>query len=123
MLLGHISVSFEGSEFHAFSDDEISRIKELVREKYSLWKWNIGYSPRYSLKREIVLGDIRILADLQVEKGQIKNCSFAGDVSDLADLAIQLTGAAHDPDKLRDLISDRNLVKPEWIDIFVEGLF
>lgn len=123
LLLGHVFDSYKGSEIHAFSDHDISRIEELVREKYSLWKWNVGYSPRYSLKREIRIGDIRVLVELKVEKGQIKDCRIEGDISDLKDLAIQLTGVAHDPDTIRDLLWDRNLVKPEWIDIFVGGLF
>ena len=123
LLLGHISESFDGSEYFSFRDADIGRIEELVQEKYSLWKWNIGYSPRYSLKRKIEIDKVSIRAELHVEKGQIKYCHFEGNISDLAELAIQLTGVAHDPKTIRDFLGDRNLVKPEWIDIFAEGLF
>ena len=74
---------------------------------------------------------------MQVEKGQIKTCRitvpgkdqyFPGEILGKSirtpdELAMQLTGTRHDPDSLRELLSTRMLVEPEWIDIFVDGLF
>lgn len=42
---------------------------------------------------------------------------------DLDMLAESLIGELHDPDALRKSIAQRKLVDPEWIDIFVKGLF
>jgi hypothetical protein len=72
-----------------------------------------------------------------VEKGQIRSCRFSAtvegqyfpghilgkDIRTPDELAMHLTGARHDPDFLRELLLGRGLVKPEWIDIFVEALF
>ncbi|MCK4747424.1 MAG: hypothetical protein KAT15_10325, partial [Bacteroidales bacterium] len=44
-------------------------------------------------------------------------------IPNLKALAESLTGEPHDPEKLGEIISSKNLVKPEWIDIFVDGLF
>ncbi len=122
-LLDHILNHFKGSNYYELADVETGRIRELIKEKYSTWKWNIGYSPRYSLSREIDLYGKPITADLYIEKGQIKKCIISGDLPRLSELAIRLIGADHEPEALMKLIKAKNLVKREWIDKFVEGLF
>jgi len=139
-LLTFISRHYRGSDKYVFSKPDRDRIEELVRQKYSLWSWNIGYSPTYDLEREIDMGSLRLRAELRVEKGQIKECNMSAifgvptmkseaddfeyrEIRNINELAVYLTGTMHDPDSIRGLISTRDLVKPEWIDIFVEGLF
>ena len=136
-LLKHISKVFPDTEIYTLTDNETRGIQELVREKYSLWKWNIGYSPKYRLVREWDMGNIRMRAELEVEKGHITKCHLTGDApgSDVPDgslkgdapgfeaLAESLIGAEHDPDSLKAMISANKLVDPDWIDIFVKGLF
>lgn len=136
-LVQHISGYFKGSEFYQFDASDKLRIEELIRGKYSRWTWNIGYSPKYRLKREWEIGKIKVSVELEVEKGQIRACRIGsaandqairkvlltGAVRSLDDLAVHLRGARHDPDALRLLLGSGGLVKPEWIDIFVDGLF
>jgi lipoate-protein ligase A len=76
-LIAHIMFHFPGSEIFTLSDEEAGRIRKLVAEKYSLWKWNIGYFPKYQLEREWSLGRIRLKAELNVEKGKISGCRLA----------------------------------------------
>jgi lipoate-protein ligase A len=191
-LIYHVMMHFPGSEIYALSDTETGRIQELVMEKYSRWDWNMGYSPRYRLQREWMIGRIMLKTELEVEKGYIRNCRLTvlkqflfpddippgekkknilphdalvtgardyGTLDDIlgkripvrenktgdltpgaipekipADNAIRdagrlkvlaesLIGVPHDPDALRTAISERDLLKPGWIDIFVKGLF
>ena len=136
-LINHIAEHFGSMEIFEPDESALNRIEELIHGKYSLWKWNIGYSPRYSLDRKWKIGKNQIRAEMQVEKGQIKTCRitvpgkdqyFPGEILGKSirtpdELAMQLTGTRHDPDSLRELLSTRMLVEPEWIDIFVDGLF
>jgi len=177
-LIAHTMFFSPGSKILALTDDETQRIQELVRDKYGLWKWNIGYSPKYKLRREWMIGRIRLKAELLVEKGHIIDCRLtllatypahadipsgesiapdllngehitqasdygrlddilsgetlmpygqhripAGNEHRLKDLAANLVGLAHDPDALCKYLSERDLVKPGWIDAFVKGLF
>jgi lipoate-protein ligase A len=139
-LLTFIARHFKGSEKYVFSKPDRDRIEELVGQKYSLWSWNVGYSPTYNLEREIDMDSLRLRAELKVEKGQIKECKISTifgvpspkreaddleykEIRNLNELSVHLIGVMHDPDVLRDLISARDLVKPDWIDTFVEGLF
>jgi hypothetical protein len=146
------------SEIHVLSDAEMDTITELVNDKYSRWKWNIGYSPKYRLTREWTVGVVPIKATLGVEKGRIVDCRIAAaevdpgvsgadsavtptdpgaiaaadaaikailgeNIPGLDSLADNLVGMEHDPDRLKRMISEKEIVNPEWIDIFVKGLF
>lgn len=194
-LIANVMLHFQDSEIFALGERETGRIQELVLEKYSRWNWNMGYSPKYRLQREWMIGRILLKTELEVEKGHIKNCrltvlkqflfpdnippgerkknilpddaivtgarnygnlydilgrqtrdagpgkepvvdltrgaarskiaadSAIRDASRLKVLAEGLIGVPHDPDALRTAISERDLVKPGWIDIFVKGLF
>ncbi|MFC2081342.1 lipoate--protein ligase, partial [Bacteroidota bacterium] len=104
-LLSHILKVFTGSKTYTLSDAETEGIRKLIKEKYSLWSWNIGYSPRYSLQRKIEMGDTQCIAKLEVEKGLITHCILSGDVPGLDVLAENLSGAEHDPESLKALIS------------------
>jgi len=135
-LIHYISEHFNDSESCTFSETEKNRVSELVHEKYSQWKWNFGYSPRYSFNREWNVAGAQVHSEIVVEKGRIVKCYLytsgsdrtaiddflTQEIKNLDDLAIHITGENHDPGSLQEMISDRNLVKPEWIDIFVEGL-
>jgi lipoate-protein ligase A len=136
-LAQYISTYFAGAENYLLDASAEDRIEELIRDKYSLWKWNIGYSPRYSLEREWEIEGVQIRAAVDVEKGQIRSCRFTTpvvgqffpgnilgkDIRTPEELAMHLTGTRHDPEAMRELLLSRGLVKTEWIDIFVEALF
>ncbi len=133
-LLEYISKFYKNSEEYFLTYSDTSRIEELINEKYGLWSWNIGYSPKYNLEREIDLGSSRIRAELNVVKGQIRECNIQTlfgvperittiEIPNLEALAVQLTGIMHDPEAIRNLVETRELVQSEWIDTFVEGLF
>lgn len=133
-LMDFITQRYDNCEEYFLTHSDTSRIEELIQEKYGLWSWNIGYSPKYDLEREIDLGSMRIKADLKVEKGQIKECQITSifgvpedipsrEIPDLENLGMQLTGTIHDPEVIRELVERRNLVDPAWVDTFVEGLF
>jgi len=55
-------------------DNEL--ITDLVKEKYSIWIWNYGYSPHYKFSSKIEINGKTIISELTVEKGIISNISF-----------------------------------------------
>jgi lipoate-protein ligase A len=134
-LIGHIERAFPGSKRYRFYAVDRKRIEALVQEKYSTWNWNFGYSPRYRLKRVWMIGGIWLQSELSVEKGRITACSIecldeaspasilTANADGLEELSRQLVGNTHDPSRILEFIASRRLVKPRWIDKFVEGLF
>ncbi len=58
------------------SNDEISNINELIKEKYGTWEWNFGYSPVYEIERSMEINGSKIISYLKVEKGFIREISI-----------------------------------------------
>jgi len=51
-------------------------IEKLVREKYSSWEWNFGYSPRYKFNRILSINQGKLSVQLTVEKGLIQDAEI-----------------------------------------------
>ncbi len=125
-LIAHLSGFFEGSDRFAFSVAETARVRELVSRKYSSWKWNIGYSPRYSMSRRIEWKGKPVGIRLEVEKGKIMVIDIKSDDADrlLFDrLSAILDGVDHEPGVIRERMSGPGLASPLLIDYFVKAIF
>jgi lipoate-protein ligase A len=125
-LIAHLSGFFEGSERYAFSEKDTARVRELASQKYSTWKWNIGYSPRYRMTRSMDWNGKPVNILLEVEKGKITEIEITSDDADheLFDrLSAVLAGADHEPGEIRERISGPGLASPMLIDYFVKAIF
>ena len=125
-LIRDLSGFFEGSKRYEFSETDTVRIRELVSQKYSTWKWNIGYSPRYKMTREIDWNGKPVMINLEVEKGRIKEIEIKSDNADreLFDrLSAILAGVDHEPGEIRKRMSGPGLANPRLIDYFVKAIF
>ena len=102
-------------EYH-FSAYDNQQIEKLVKEKYSLQEWNIGYSPKGKtiVNKKLSFGEINLSFD--VESGKIQNASLTGDFFSLNDVNVLIS-------KLNGL----NFCKESFIgvlrcaDIFIQG--
>lgn len=75
MILEHILKSFPVAKIQELNKEDNQSIQKLVKEKYSTWKWNFGYSPKYQFQQDISLGEKIITVKLEVERGIIKEIS------------------------------------------------
>lgn len=55
----------------SLSDSEMDFIQGLVREKYDSWDWNFGYSPRFTVKRNLPMEKEILALTLTIENGRI----------------------------------------------------
>jgi lipoate-protein ligase A len=125
-LIAHLSGFFEGSENYEFSANDMAGVRELVTRKYSTRQWNIGYSPRYNLSREITWNDHQVMIHLEVEKGKIMDIEITPDDTDREPfdrLPGILAGVDHEPGQIRERLTGSGLVNPRLIDYFVEAIF
>ena len=125
-LVVHLSGFFEDSERYEFSGPEMAGIKELISRKYETWQWNIGYSPRYQMSREIEWNGYPVIIHLEVEKGMIMGVDIKSDDADRAIFDLlpgMLAGVDHDPGQIRERMSGSGLVNPRLIDYFVKAIF
>ncbi len=69
-------LSFYSGQNLPLSDSEITTINTLVKEKYSTWGWNFGYSPGFEVR---LLIDDKQSLNLTVKKGIIIEASIGND--------------------------------------------
>ena len=73
-IIAGVMMESPGSEISVLSDADTGRILDMVREKYRTWEWNMGYSPRYRLRHEWMIGRVLLETGIEVEKGLIRSC-------------------------------------------------
>lgn len=79
-----------------FSEEEKEKINKLVEEKFSTWKWNFGYSPKYEFRNQIRIGEDKFEVFLMVDKGMIQNANFTiNEKKTLRGLGLCLTNQRH----------------------------
>lgn len=111
-ILDHIKKKFPNAKEYQYSSLDISLINQLIETKYSTWEWNFGYSPSYTLNKQIVIGKKVMEVDVCVEKGIINQISFSGDLVNqnrIKEIERQLLGCPHSIDEVSSRLSAINL--------------
>jgi lipoate-protein ligase A len=68
---------FGDTGVYEFTGGDLEEINQLAADKYRSWEWTYGYSPSYTLEREIMLSGISVILTLGVEHGRISRVSLA----------------------------------------------
>ena len=129
LIVEHFRNTKKNTLFYEFNDNDIHKIEKLRDEKYSLWEWNFGYSPKYKFEKLIRTKDGNLEFHLNVEKGLIREIKICGDhLSDSDRKVIEkyLMGTRHDPKdvkkRLEEFESWENL-NGLAIDDLINGMF
>jgi lipoate-protein ligase A len=106
----------QNCEIYNFNEDDLFNINKLVKEKYSTYEWNIGRSPKGSIKfaEKFNFGIVELCFDLL--DGVMNNVNISGDffsISDISTLAQNLNGVKFDRENLLDAFKD--------IDKYIQG--
>jgi len=107
-ILGYIFNTNDSATSYSYNSQDMKEIQNLQDSKFSTWKWNFGYSPRYEFSRAITLKTGTISLQMNVEKGIIQEVHFEGESLSLKDihaLEEMLVGTIHDPATLRIRLS------------------
>jgi len=124
-LWNHILTNNPQATAYHLSTDDISHINKLYEEKYTRWDWNFGYSPAYSLQREIELPSGTITIALEVDNGFISNVVVTGlSLSPHVAHNIEetLTGCRHEINELNRALAEIPM-NDELKNAIVEGIF
>lgn len=129
LVMEHIMDIYPDCELYDYTPEDLRQINELVKEKYSTWEWNYGYSPRYDLEKMIRTNGGFIEFHLNVAQGIIKEIKIYGDFfsrHEISEVESLLRDTRHDEavilKKLKPLPFDdyfHNVLPEE----FVKGLF
>lgn len=82
----HLATSLK-KQFNVVNDfdftDEIKvEVDNLVKEKYSKWEWNFGYSPSYTLNKSIYNDGNEVDIKITVKKGLIEKVETENEISE-----------------------------------------
>ncbi len=98
----HISTTVD------LSPEEQQAIEKLVEEKYTHWEWNMGYSPKYSIRQEQDTEYGKFLVTLEVKEGKIAGIQLILGGKLLEKTAQKLLGQKHDKIQLRKILADNH---------------
>ncbi len=69
----YLCKKFNISQMRSFTNEELGEINQMVNDKYSSWDWNFGYSPDYSLERDLQVYDQKFNLQIIISKGIIQH--------------------------------------------------
>ncbi|GGW60969.1 lipoate-protein ligase [Winogradskyella epiphytica] len=126
LLIGLYEAS-EPFETYKLTDAEWQAVHDLKAEKYDLWEWNYGRSPKFNIQRNKRFSVGEIDLRIYVEKGHISEVKIFGDFfgrQPIEDLENLLQGVRYDKDEIKKTIDNiaienyfGKLEKPEFLNL------
>jgi lipoate---protein ligase len=120
LIHDHIASKYPDVRIIELSQDDHDKIHELVRNKYSTWEWNFGYSPNYNFRKVVRTersGTIEF--DFDVRNGTILHAKIFGDYFnrfDTEEIEVALAGISHSEPGIVEAL------KPFQIEDYFAGL-
>ncbi|MEO8934790.1 MAG: lipoate--protein ligase [Xanthomarina sp.] len=117
----------EPFETYKLTEAEWEAVHQLKAEKYDLWDWNFGRSPKFNIQRNkrFPVGEIDLR--IFVEKGHITELKVFGDFfgeKPVADIENLLQGVPYDKNEISKSFENLNvedyfgkITKPEFLDL------
>jgi lipoate---protein ligase len=128
IFMGGILAEQQDAEIYELTGSDNQNIHSLIKNKYSTWEWNFGYSPGYELNRMINISGNEVKINLKVEKGYIRKANITGNLLNQVlqeKLETDLTGQRHREDIILEILNQREfkdilerINKEEWIKVF-----
>ncbi len=98
--------------------EELRAIERLVKEKYSRWEWNTGYSPKYAIRGERNTEYGKFHVALEVKEGIISEIKLVFEGKELKKTERKLLGQRHDKVYLRKILADNH-----FSEVIIDNLF
>ena len=116
-ILKQMMMNDREATVYDFTEDDKKKIAEYVETKYSRWSWNYAYSPKYTLTKNIQLGNFNASIQLIVKDGIIQDIIFDERNSEnqfAMGLKKVLIESKHEPDEIKSrLMSASSLFQNE----------
>ncbi len=109
-IIEYILAHHTDVQFYELSDSDIQSIKSLSEEKYKTWKWNYGYSPKFTLRKTIIFDGENIGIKVIIKNGIIQDTELDSNNIQLKAIVHNLQGEKFELDSLKRKIKDRNIV-------------
>lgn len=128
-ILEHVVKSYENTSIYEYTKQDISQVNKLVKEKYSTWEWNFGYSPKYDFEKLVKTKGGSVEIQMNIEKGLIQDIKIFGDFfneNDISEIEDSLKGKNHQESAIRNVLQGLIFEKYFYnitIDEFILAMF
>ncbi|MBT7827439.1 MAG: lipoate--protein ligase [Bacteroidetes bacterium] len=98
LIMNYIKSLYSDSHLYKINEKDQQKIQQLADDKYSIWDWNFGYSPKYNFQKSVQTKGGNLDINLDVVKGKINQIKFYGDYfhrSETEEIEQALTGIIH----------------------------
>ena len=115
----HLISSLADVHPYRLTEADLAAVRKLMRQRYSTWEWNFGFSPRYSLSKSRKFPFGLVEASLEVREGVIAAISIWGDYFGTKDTSLleeALTGIRH---RREDILA---AVSPAELEEYISGM-
>lgn len=108
--INHIKRTFSNALAYRLTEKEITSIDQLIKTKYATWEWNYGYSPVYTVNKQMQISNRSLNIQIVVENGFIVQVSLDGDLWEGKTTEIEqlLIGCKHDYDYISGVLNNSN---------------
>lgn len=100
----------ENIQYYELTEEDWDNIHEISKNRYQLWEWNYGKSPRFNIQKTKRFPSGSLDIRLEVNKGVIEEAKIFGDffgVGDVDEVGELLVGTKYDraaiSEKLKDI--------------------
>lgn len=109
MIMDHVMEMYRDAESYTLKEADKQKIDELVKNKYSTWNWNYGYSPNYNFQKFIKTQGGTVEINLFVDRGIIKEIKLHGDFfshKDISEVESAFVGVAHSEEIIKAKLNE-----------------
>ncbi len=101
-----LSCNYKDAEYK-LSEDDLAHIQKLTDEKFAIWEWNYGHSPKATLTHSARLACGTVEVYLTLKENRIASCHFGGDfLGNLPASEVEkaLQGVVYEADAIRECL-------------------
>ncbi|MCH7322835.1 MULTISPECIES: lipoate--protein ligase [Solibacillus] len=102
----------ENIQYYELTEEDWENIHEISKNRYQLWEWNYGKSPRFNIQKTKRFPSGSIDIRLEVNKGIIEDVTIFGDffgVGDVEEVAQHLIGTKYDRTAIGEVLKDLDI--------------
>ncbi|MER2127204.1 lipoate--protein ligase [Solibacillus sp.] len=99
----------ENIQYYELSEQDWENIHEISKNRYQLWEWNYGKSPRFNIQKTKRFPSGGIDIRLEVNKGILEEVTIFGDffgVGDVSEVESLLVGTKYDRTEIAKSLKD-----------------
>ena len=105
---------------YELTGDDWAKIEQIRAERYESWDWNIGRSPKFTVRRSSRLPAGQVAIEIEVVNGRIRHSKIETDFmsqSTITALILELADCRYERESLRQALQTVPMIPPDLLDL------